>query len=56
MPRCTWAYLVVVRWSDVVISPISPSRDDHCIPAMLTHVFLTITHASHTGKYWAALR
>ena len=28
-------------------SPVAPSRGDHRIPTMLTHVFLTITHVSH---------
>ena len=49
---CTWVDLVVVRWSHVDFSPVAPSRGDHRIPAILTHVFLTITHVSYIMINW----
>ena len=39
----------------VDFSRVAPSSGDHCIPAILAHVFLTITHVSHTCMYWDVL-
>ena len=50
-----WADLVVSRWSNVDFSPVASCGGDHCIPAMLAYVFLSITHVSHTCIFWNAL-